>query len=53
MNDPLAGELARDVHVEVDITTENESIILTFRPDYVVQCATLEEACLEIRTYAR
>jgi hypothetical protein len=53
VNASIARELAADLGVSVDIDTAGESIVLTFRPDYTIECATLEEACAEIREYAK
>jgi hypothetical protein len=53
VNAQIARELAADLGVTVDIDTSGELLTLEFRPDYAVNCATLEDACAEIREYAK
>lgn len=53
VNARIASELAADIEVDVTINTNDETIVLEFRPDYIVECATVEEACQEIREYAK
>jgi hypothetical protein len=51
VNASTARKLADELEIVVKIDTDIDVLVLVFRPDYIVRCATLEEACNEIRAY--
>lgn len=53
VNAGVARDLAKSLDVECTVTMEGEEIVIDFGGGYVVECATLEGACEEIREYAK